>query len=112
LDGAADDVQEAKDIVVEEDVWLAANVTLLAGVNVGRGAIIGSGAVCRNTIPPYAIVVGNPAKVVGFKFTPAETIVHENTLYPQNERLSFELLEKNYNKYFVRKITEIRSYLT
>jgi len=112
LEAAAEDVQEVKDIVVEEDVWLAANVTLLAGTNIGRGAIIGSGAVCRNTVPPYAIVVGNPAKVVGFKFTPEETIAHESVLYPEDERLSLELLQKNYNKYFVKKITEIRSYLT
>jgi acetyltransferase-like isoleucine patch superfamily enzyme len=111
LDIAADDIQEAKDVIVEEDVWLAANVTLLAGLTVGRGAIIGSGTVCRSSVPPYAIVVGNPAKVVGFKFSPEEVIAHEKLLYPENERLGLELLQKNYNKYFINRIGEIKSHL-
>lgn len=111
LEKAADDIQDAKDVVVEEDVWLAANVTLLSGVIVGRGAVVGSGAVCRNSVPPYAIVVGNPAKVVGFKFSPEEIIQHEKELYKENERLSIELLEKNYTKYFTNRITEIKSFL-
>lgn len=108
---AANDIQEAKDVVVEEDVWLAANVTLLAGVVVGRGAVIGSGSVCRNSVPPYAIVIGNPAKVVGFKFSPEETILHEKLLYNENERLSLDLLEKNYNRYFLNRINEIKTIL-
>jgi len=108
---AADDIQEAKDVIVEEDVWLAINVTLLAGVIVGRGAVVGSGSVCRNSIPPYAIVIGNPAKVVGFKFLPEEIIEHEKVIYPVNERLNLDLLQKNYNKYFINKISEIKSYL-
>lgn len=98
------------DVIVEEDVWLASNVTLLAGVIVGRGATVGSGSVVRNNVPPYAIVLGNPAKVVGFNFTPEEIIEHEKTLYPEEERLPLELLEKNYNKYFLKRLKEIKEY--
>ncbi len=112
LVGAGDaDIQEAKDIVIEEDVWLAANVTLLSGVIVGRGATVGAGSVVRKSIPPYAIAVGNPAKVVGFNFTPEEIMEHEEALYPEHERLPKELLEKNYNKYFINRIQEIKDYL-
>ena len=111
LEKAADDVQDAKDVVVEEDVWLAANVTLLAGVVVGRGAVVGSGAVCRNSVPPYAIVIGNPAKIVGFKFTPIETIQHEKVLYKEEDRYSLDFLEKNYNKYFINKIEDIKAFI-
>lgn len=100
-----------KDVVVDEDVWIATNVTLLSGVHVGRGAVIGSGSVCRNNIPPYAMVMGNPAKVVGFKFTPEEIIEHEKVLYPEEERLSLEKLEKNYKKYFIDRIKEIKNFL-
>ncbi len=57
--GRKNDVE--KDIIVYEDVWLAANVTLLAGVHVGRGATVGAGSVCFKNIPPYAVVMGNPA---------------------------------------------------
>jgi len=100
-----------KDIVVEEDVWIGANVTILSGVNVGRGAIVGAGSVCRNKIPPYSIVIGNPAKVVGFKFSPDEVIEHEKILYPENERLNYDLLTKNYEKYYTSKIAQIRTFI-
>lgn len=72
-----------KDIVVEEDAWIGSNVTLLAGSHVGRGCNIGSGSVVRGNIPPYAVVFGNPAKVVGFTFTPKEIVEHEKQLYPE-----------------------------
>lgn len=53
-----------RDVIVDEDVWIGCNVTLLKGVHVGRGAVIGAGSVIRKDIPPYAIVCGNPAKIV------------------------------------------------
>lgn len=105
------DEQVAKDVVVEEDVWLASNVTLLAGVRIGRGATIGSGSVCTRSIPPYAIVMGNPAKVIGFNFTPDEIIEHEKALYSEEERLPYDLLQANFNKFFKTKTKEIRDYM-
>lgn len=109
---AAADVQIAKEVIVEEDVVLYTNVTLLAGVVIGRGAVIGSGSVCRVSIPPYAIVLGNPAKVIGFKLFPKQVIEHEKMLYPEDERLSLELLQKNYTKYFTSRHAEISSFLS
>ena len=100
-----------KDVIVEEDVWMGARVTLLPGIIVGRGAEVGTGTVVRANVPPYAVVVGNPAKVVGFRFTPDEIIEHEKKLYPEKERLSLEKLEKNYDKYYLSKTKEIRAYL-
>lgn len=99
-----------KDIVVEEDVWMATNVTLLMGAHIGRGAVIGAGSVVRSKVPPYAMVVGNPAKIVGFKFTPEQIIKHEELLYPQEERLPLDVLEKNYEKYFINRIKEIKQF--
>lgn len=95
-----DRVGHDKDVVVEEDVWIGANVTLLAGVRIGRGAVIGAGAVCRTKVPPYAIVLGNPARVAGFRFRPDGIIEHEKALYPENERIHQDILEKNYRKFF------------
>lgn len=102
---------EGKDIIVEEDVWIAANVTLLAGARIGRGAIIGAGSVLRACkVPPYAIVQGNPAKVVGFRYLPEEIIEHEKILYSEDDRLPIEILQKNYEKYFLKRIKEIKEY--
>lgn len=100
-----------KDVVVEEDVWIAANVILLPGVTVGRGAIVGAGSVCRNSPPPYSIVAGNPAKVIGFKYTPEEIIEHEKALYPEEERLPLDKLERNYKRYYLDRIKEISKYI-
>lgn len=99
---------EDQDIIVEEDVWIGARVTLLKGAHIGRGAVIGSGSVVRCKIPPYSLVVGNPAKVVGFKFTPDEIMEHEKKLYDVENRLSYDLVENNYKRYFLNRIHEIK----
>ena len=106
-DGAATHNAE-KDIIIEEDVWIGAHVTLLGGAMIGRGATIGAGTVLSKSVPPYAIVRGNPAKIVGFSYTPEEIIEHEKALYPESERLPLDLLEKNYDKYFLKRLKEIK----
>ena len=51
-------------VVIEDDVWVGSKVTILDGVTIGRGAVIGAGSVVTKSIPPYAIAVGVPAKVI------------------------------------------------
>ena len=104
------DGRQDQDVMLEDDVWLGANVTLLNGARVCRGAVVAAGTVVRSKIPPYAIVAGNPAKVVGFRFTPEQVIEHESILYPENDRLESRLLERNYKKYYLDRLTEINSY--
>ena len=58
-------------IVIGNDVWIGAYVTILGGVKIGNGAVIGAGAVVAKDVPPYAVVVGNPAKVVKYRFDEA-----------------------------------------
>lgn len=84
-----------RDIIVEEDVWIGIHVTLLSGAHIGRGAIIGAGAVIRKPIPPYAVVIGNPARIVKFKWSIEEILEHENKLYDESERLSIEQLKQD-----------------
>ncbi len=54
-----------QEVVVEDDVWIGSRVMILAGVTIGRGAVIGGGAVVTSSIPPFAIAVGVPARVIG-----------------------------------------------
>ena len=52
-------------IVVGENVWVGARSVLLSGADIGEGAVIGAGTVVDFPVPPFAIVAGNPARVVG-----------------------------------------------
>jgi acetyltransferase-like isoleucine patch superfamily enzyme len=55
-------------IIIEDDVWIGTNSLLLSGVKVGKGAIVAAGSVITKDVPPYAIVAGNPAKVIKYRF--------------------------------------------
>lgn len=55
----------SKPIIIEDDVFVGARVIILKGVTIGKGSVIGAGAVVAKSVPPFSIVVGNPARVVG-----------------------------------------------
>lgn len=58
----------AKLCEIGNDVWIAAGAQILHKARIGDGAIIGGGAVVTKDVPPYAIAVGVPAKVIGYRF--------------------------------------------
>ena len=55
--------------IIGNDVWTGRNVSIMAGVTIGDGAVIGTGAVVTHDIPPYAIAVGVPARVIKYRFS-------------------------------------------
>lgn len=55
---------------VGSDVWIGANAVIMPEVSrIGHGAVIGAGAVVNKDVPPFAVVLGNPARVVKFRFS-------------------------------------------
>ena len=54
-------------VVIEDEAWIGANVCINKGVTIGKGAVIGGGSVVTKDIPPYAVAVGNPAKVIKYR---------------------------------------------
>lgn len=57
------------DIEVGNDVWIGAKSTIMSGIKISDGAIVAAGSTVTKDVPPYAIVAGNPAKVVKYRFT-------------------------------------------
>jgi virginiamycin A acetyltransferase len=57
------------DTIIGNDVWIGHNAIIMPGVQIGNGAIIGTGAVVTKNVPDYAIVGGNPAKIIRKRFT-------------------------------------------
>lgn len=68
------------DVRIEKGAWIGCNVTILKGVTIGTGAVVGAGSLVTNSIPPYAVAVGTPAKVIKYRFTEGEIEEHERLL--------------------------------
>ena len=62
-----------RECIIGNDVWIGVGVTVLRGVKIGNGAVIGANCVVTKNIPPYAVVVGVPGKIIKYRF-PQEKI--------------------------------------
>lgn len=54
-------------VIIGDDVWIGDSVIILPGSRIGKGAILGAGAVIRGDVPDYAVVIGNPGKVIKYR---------------------------------------------
>lgn len=103
----------SKDIVIGEDVFVGANVTILPAGSIGRGCVVGACSVVTKSLPPYAVAVGNPAKIVGVKFSIEQILKHEEALYPPEERMSIEDLQTLFKDHYLdKKVYGIESSLS
>lgn len=59
----------SKPIKIGNDVWIGYNVTILNGVTIGDGAVLGTNTTIAKDIPPYSIVIGNPAIIIKYRFS-------------------------------------------
>lgn len=91
---------KSADVIIEEDVWVGTRVTILPGVTLGRGCIVAANALVTKSVPPYALVAGMPARIIGVKFSISDIEKHEDALYSANERLSHEKLVSMFDKYY------------
>ena len=56
-------------IVVDDEVWIGTGAYIFSSVTIGKGAIVAAGALVTKDVPPYAIVGGNPAKLIRYRFS-------------------------------------------
>lgn len=54
-------------VLIEDDVWIGANSVILPGVTIHRGAVVAAGSIVTKDVPEYAIVAGNPAKIIKYR---------------------------------------------
>ncbi|WP_288864549.1 CatB-related O-acetyltransferase [uncultured Alistipes sp.] len=73
-----------RDVEIGDDVWIGCNVTILKGVTIARGTVVAAGAVVTKNFPPYSILGGVPAKVIGRRFTDEQIAQHEAEVYKTN----------------------------
>lgn len=55
-------------ITIGHDVWIGTGAQIMSGISIGHGAVIGANAVVTKDVPPYAIVGGNPAQLIKYRF--------------------------------------------
>ena len=103
----------SRDITIGEDVWVGTRATILAGGDLGRGCIVGACSLVTKPVPPYALVAGIPARIIGVKFTIDQIIEHEKALYPEGERMNRGELERLFAEYYDgKKVFGVQSELS
>lgn len=79
-------------VIIEDEVWIGYGALILSGVTIGKGSIIAAGSVVTRDVPPYAIVGGNPAKIIRYRL-PREVIELVKDTYLKD--ISHDILKKN-----------------
>lgn len=90
-------------IIIEEDCWIGARSILLSHCHVGRGAIVAAGTTVTKEVPPYAVVAGNPGKIIATRFSLEQILAHEEQIYPEDKRMSRTQLEEIFTNHFEGK---------
>lgn len=81
------------------------------GKTIGTRSHVTACSIVRHNVPPYAVVMGSPAKVIGFYFSPDEIVEFQEAKVAEGERIPREILDRNYRKYFIDRIKEIRKFV-
>lgn len=95
------------DVIIGSDVWIGSHVTIMSGVKIGDGAVIAANSHIVKDVPSYAIVGGNPAKVIKYRFSEtqieklliiqwwkwSDEKINENLVYILNPNID-EFIEK------------------
>ena len=87
-------------ITIGEDCWVGAASVLLYKSGLGRGCVVAAGSVVTKVFPPYAVIAGAPARIIGVKFSKEDIIKHEAAIYPETERLSEKEIDDLYERHY------------
>ncbi len=98
------------DIVVKDDVWIGTNAIICSGITIGQGAVIAAGSVVTKNVEPYAIVGGNPAHFIKWRFDEEcrKTLCKKNIvqLFDNFTKEDITFVYENLNEELLNKILE------
>jgi virginiamycin A acetyltransferase len=80
-------------IIIGSDVWIGLGATILSGVKIGQGSVIAAKSLVAKDVPPYAIVGGNPAKIIRYRFE--EEIIAELINSVDYNKLTMDIVSNN-----------------
>ena len=102
-------IKEKKSLEIGSDVWVGGHSIILSGLKIGHGCVIGAGSVVRESLDPYSIAIGNPAKTIKKRFN--EQLIKKLLQYPWWELddrkiniLAPFLLSENFDLFFEKLI--------
>jgi acetyltransferase-like isoleucine patch superfamily enzyme len=99
-------------IVIEDEVWIGTRAIILSGVKIGKGAIIAAGSVITKDVPPYAIVGGNPAKIIKYRFSEEiRDALHSFSISDYNESIIIENINEFYQPLDIIQIEKLKKLL-
>jgi len=100
------------DVIIGNDVWIADNVTIISGVTIGDGAVIANNSHVVKDVEPYALVGGNPAKLIKYRFTKEqiEKLLEIKWWYWDDEKINnfTHLLCNNNIEEFIKSCLDIK----
>ena len=85
------------DIIIGDDVWIGYGAIILSGVHIGQGAVIAAGAVVTKNVPSYAIVGGNPARIIRYRFREDLLEILQQIDY---SKIGFDYIKQNEQKLY------------
>ena len=99
-----DDVITIKPIIIRNFVWIGFGALIMPGVEIGEGAVVGMGATVTKSVPPLAVVAGNPAEIIGYrnKRQFEECIRDKKFAHPLSSAY-FGALKEKIPRYFLKK---------
>lgn len=84
-------------VFIGNDVWIGRSAVVLAGVKVGDGAVIGAGAVVTKDVPAYAVVAGNPARLIRYRFEEKIILELQEIKWWEFSEIRLQELGENFN---------------
>lgn len=106
--------QRPHGLIINDDVWIGANVLLKGNLVIGTGAVIAANSVVVKDVPPYAIVGGNPARIIKYRFSDYQILRLLQTKWWEYSMCDVKLFDiKNIDKFchdFLDKKSELSPY--